>query len=81
MNKNKYKTDDKDQKYSGSYTQKILCNVTNCAHNCLDDCSCRLDKIQVAPCGPKGDTSAKDETLCSSYLYSGNLNSEEKYGL
>ncbi|MCX8074252.1 MAG: DUF1540 domain-containing protein [Clostridia bacterium] len=87
-NEDNYKEKDRDKyelndeglykKYSGKYSQRIECNVTNCTHNCIDDSTCRLDKIQVAPCGPRGSKVAEDETLCSSYLYIGDLNEEEK---
>lgn len=30
-------------------SQKIDCNVTNCTHNCIEDSTCRLNKIQVSP--------------------------------
>ena len=30
-------------------SQRIECNVTNCTHNCIEDSTCRLNKIQVSP--------------------------------
>ncbi len=65
----------------GKHWQKIECNVTSCVHNCIDDSTCRLEKIQVAPCDLKGDKTADKETLCSQYRYTGNLNVEEKSGI
>ena len=59
-------------------TQKIDCNVFDCAHNCVDDCSCRLDRIQVCPCTSKGTKNYDDETACSKYMYIGDLNMQEK---
>lgn len=61
------------------YSQKIGCNVASCAHNCIDDSTCRLESIRVTPCsGVKGDGSPFKETLCSSYLHAGEMNIEEK---
>lgn len=61
-------------------SQKIECNVTECSHNCLEDCTCKLDRIQVCPCRVKGDKTPEDETACAMYSYSGNLNSKEIIG-
>ncbi len=57
--------------------QRIDCNVTDCMHNCLEDCSCRLDKIQVCPCNSKSPRTPEDETACSMYIFSGDLNTRE----
>lgn len=54
--------------------QKIGCNVSNCAHNCIEDCTCRLDNIQVCPCSLRGDGTPEDETACSSFINAGNEN-------
>lgn len=58
------------------YSQKIGCNVNECTHNCIEDATCKLDKIQVTPCGGKGSKTPEDETACGNYLFSGNLNAE-----
>ncbi|MEG1009861.1 MAG: DUF1540 domain-containing protein [Clostridia bacterium] len=49
--------------------QKIDCNVINCTHNCIDDCTCKLEEIQVCPCSTKGSKNFEDETACSMYLH------------
>lgn len=61
-----------------SGNQKIGCNVTSCMHNCIDDSTCRLDQINVTPCGMNGNKTPEGETACGSYHYAGNLNVEEK---
>lgn len=59
--------------------QKIKCNVTNCTHNCLDDCTCRLDEIHVASCiNKKRESQKEDITMCNSFQDIGDLNVEEK---
>lgn len=58
------------------YNQKIECNVSNCTHNAIQDCTCKLDRIQVSPCSNKGTKTSEDETLCSMYLYAGHMNNE-----
>ncbi len=63
-----------------SYKQKIECNVAHCAHNCIEDCTCRLDKIQVCPCNTKANESADDTTACASYKFCGDLNVTEITG-
>lgn len=60
-----------------SFHQKIQCNVNECTHNSIENSTCKLDKIQVTPCGTKGEKTPEDETACAMYSYSGNLNSEE----
>jgi len=59
------------------FSQKIGCNVNDCEHNCEDDCTCTLDKIQVTPCGGKGSKTPEDETACGMYSYSGKLYEEQ----
>lgn len=58
-----------------SYHQKIECNVSSCAHNCIEDATCRLDRIMVTPCSRDISRVPEGETACSSYFYSGKLNS------
>lgn len=61
-----------------SYHQKIECNVSSCAHNCLEDCTCRLDRIIVKPCRNSNDSRTPDsDTCCSSYYYVGGMNVAE----
>lgn len=67
-----------NQKNQQTGMQKIGCNVTSCAHNCIDDCTCKLDQIRVSPCKMNGNKTPEDETACSSYHYAGDLNIEEK---
>ncbi|MEG0872605.1 MAG: DUF1540 domain-containing protein [Clostridia bacterium] len=57
--------------------QKIECSVVDCAHNCVKDCTCKLEKISVCPCGESKEAKKDENTLCSSYHYVGNLNVEE----
>lgn len=63
-----------------SYTQKIECSVSSCAHNCLEDGTCRLDRIRVKPCTLGKDRSPEAETACGSYNYVGELNTVERIG-
>lgn len=63
-----------------SYKQKIQCNVAHCTHNCIDDSTCRLDKILVSSCTTKANESANDTTACASYHYCGDLNVTEIVG-
>lgn len=77
-NQNKENQDQKLQHQEESGSQKIGCNVTNCAHNNIDDCTCKLDQIRVSPCRLHGDKTPEDETACASYYYVGDLNVEEK---
>ncbi|CCZ56229.1 unknown [Clostridium sp. CAG:1219] len=62
--------------------QKIKCNVSECVHNCIEDCSCRLEKIQVCPCTSKIDEGApqRDKTACASFYNAGDLNVTEITG-
>lgn len=60
-----------------SYHQKIQCTVAECTHNSLEDSTCKLDKIHVAPCGGKKSDNPEDETACAMYSYSADLNAEE----
>ena len=63
-----------------SYKQKILCNVAHCTHNCIEDSTCRLNKILVSPCTTKANESADETTSCASYKYCGDLNIAEITG-
>ncbi len=56
------------------YKQKIECNVVQCAHNSVEDCTCRLDSIKVCPPGHKVKKDFKEDTACSSYDFAGDLN-------
>lgn len=69
----------KDNNYSN---QKIKCNVGECVHNCIQDCTCRLEKIQVCPCSSKleEDSLPRDKTACASYQNAGDLNITEITG-
>ncbi|MDD2376945.1 MAG: DUF1540 domain-containing protein [Clostridia bacterium] len=60
-----------------SYHQKIQCTVTECAHNCLEDSTCRLDKILVSHGLTRSDESSKDDTACGMFLFVGKSNAEE----
>lgn len=64
------------------YDQKIKCNVAECLHNCIEDSSCRLEKIQVCPCTSKLEEEAlpRDKTACASFLNAGDLNVVEITG-
>lgn len=59
-----------------AYHQKIQCNVTECAHNCLEDSTCRLDRILVTHGVERSDEDSKDETACAMFTFVGNLNAE-----
>jgi hypothetical protein len=68
-----------NNKNNYEYSQKIGCNVVSCAHNSVENSTCRLENIKVTPCaGVKGDGSAYKETLCSSFLHVADLNMQEK---
>lgn len=75
--KNKCKGDEK-MKYEDL---RILCNVTKCVHNCIDNSTCRLDSIKVRECmNDKKSDKKEDQTACGSYEYVGNLNESEILG-
>lgn len=59
--------------------QKICCNVSDCTHNATQDCTCKLNKIEVNPCNGKHTRQPQDETSCSMYSYCGDLNERENY--
>lgn len=61
-----------------SYHQKIECNVSSCAHNCLEDSTCRLDRIMINPCSSTKDKMSVEQTICGSYNYVGNMNIVER---
>ena len=63
-----------------SYHQKIECNVSSCAHNCLEDCTCRLYRIMVRPCAGDKARTPEGETSCGSYFYIGEMNIAERLG-
>ncbi|MEG2348740.1 MAG: DUF1540 domain-containing protein [Clostridia bacterium] len=58
-------------------SKKINCNVCECSHNCMEDCTCKLESINVCPCTTKKTQDPLKDTACGSYEYSGNLNAEE----
>ncbi len=60
--------------------QKIKCGVTDCIHNCIDDCTCRLDSIKVNVVSDQTKACSKDGTCCKSYDYAGDLNEVEVTG-
>lgn len=59
------------------YNEKIGCNVHECEHNHNEVSACKLDKIQVTPCGGKGTKTPEDETACGMYSYSENSNQQQ----
>lgn len=61
-------------------TQKIVCGVTDCIHNCMSDSTCRLDSIKVNVIEDKKKAETKDGTACKSYDYGGDLNESEILG-
>lgn len=61
-------------------SQKIKCGVTDCVHNCIDDCTCRLDSIKINVSYDKSKACCTDETCCKSYDYAGDLNQVEITG-
>lgn len=63
-----------------SYHQKIECNVSSCAHNCLEDSTCRLDRIMVKPCLGVQDKTPEGQTACGSYFYIGQMNIVQRLG-
>ena len=63
-----------------SYHQKIECSVSSCAHNCLEDSTCRLDRIMVKPCYLNQSRTPDGETACGSYFYVGKMNIVERLG-
>lgn len=60
--------------------QKINCNVCECAYNCIEDSTCRLDSIKVCNCSSKKTKDPLKDTACGSYEYVGDLNIEEMTG-
>lgn len=58
--------------------QKINCTVSDCIHNCVDDCTCRLGEISVCPCSATMTKDPLKDTACHSYKYS-NVQHKEKY--
>ena len=54
--------------------QKIRCSVASCTHNCVDDCTCMLDKIMVCPCDLDAKGDKDTETCCGSYDSCGDEN-------
>ena len=63
-----------------SYHQKIECNVSSCAHNCFEDCTCRLDRIKVRPCVGDVTRTSDAESDCDSYFSVGEMNIAERLG-
>ncbi len=57
--------------------QKIKCNVVDCVHNCVSDCTCRLEQIKVCPCTNEKYAKSEEGTACASYHYAGDLNEKE----
>lgn len=55
-------------------TQKIECSVVDCAHNCIDDSTCRLNKIRVCPKSASNLVEDVNGSLCGSYHYIGDQN-------
>lgn len=63
-----------------SYHQKIECNVVSCAHNCLEDCTCRLDRIIVKPCQSDNLKKGEIQCTCASYNFVGEMNVARSIG-
>ncbi|MDD3303868.1 MAG: DUF1540 domain-containing protein [Clostridia bacterium] len=61
-------------------SQKIMCGVTDCAHNCIDDSTCRLEAIKVNVMQDNRKAECEDGTCCKSYDYAGDLNETEITG-
>ena len=61
-------------------SQKIMCGVTDCLHNCIDDSTCRLDSIKVNISSEGNKAGCKEGTCCISYDYAGDLNEVEITG-
>lgn len=59
-----------------SANKRIACNVSECAHNSLKDCRCKLEEIKVCACTAKDDENFEQKTACGSYHYIGNLNAK-----
>lgn len=58
--------------------QRIKCTVSDCMHNSIQDCGCKLRSIDVCPCSSKVSKDPKDSTACLSYKYA-NVQHNEKY--
>lgn len=63
----------KDNEFEGNL--KINCNVSMCAHNCVEDSTCLLKEINVARIKADESGDADVDTACHSYRYIGNENS------
>lgn len=63
----------KDNEYDNNY--KINCNVSTCAHNCVEDSTCLLREIKVARIKAEESGDADMDTACHSYKYLGHENS------
>lgn len=61
-------------------SQKIKCNVADCAHNCIQDCTCRLEAIEVCPCSSKITKDPFKDTACSSYKFA-EVQHNERYDI
>jgi len=60
-----------------SFYQKIQCTVTECAHNSLEDSTCRLEKIIVKHRVIRSDENTEDDTACGMFVFVGGLNADE----
>lgn len=58
--------------------QKIGCTVSECMHNNINDCTCRLDAISVCPCSANITKDPLKDTACGSYEYA-NVQHKERY--
>lgn len=74
------KMSDKNKSKKVVGNQKIICSVTDCVHNCVSDCTCRLETIKVNVMEDKARAETKDGTACKSYDYCGDLNESEILG-
>lgn len=61
-------------------SQKIMCGVTDCIHNCIDDSTCRLESIKVNVSSGNDKAGSEEGTCCKSYDYAGDLNEVEITG-
>ena len=58
--------------------QKIKCDVADCTHNCIKDCTCMLDQIEVCNCSYEKTKDPLKDTACASYEYQ-EVQHNEKY--
>lgn len=57
----------KDEKLKNYSSQKIKCDVKDCAHNYNKDCICELESIKVCTCTDDDSAQTHENTACKSY--------------